>query len=414
MATLRRLNILIPTLLVVFITVLRLAESVSITIISPIKGETISVGTELRVSLSIIYAPGEDKESQTESLSVSTYDGDDTNTKVSWTVSGQMLKDYVTANEGGFTMTLTATEDGTHFLDRCTLGHDLDVVLSVRMDNREGSLVIATEPIQFKVTRSIVLHPPIMQAPSSRLSSSLLTASSKRGWRRIEITPSNINRTDRSRYSPLVRNIELAEGWDFWSGGAGAEHYDLFAYLSKLMPRSTLVDIGTNHGKSAFAFASEPTNRVLSYDVVPRRPYIAEANGLSEARLARHVPNVAFRTRNFLEPVLNNTSGCSSSDILNPELEEILSAAAISLDTAHVPEEDGFEYAMVNFLMKHGYQGILIADDIYWSAGMIAWWRSVPPTLVRYDFTAFGHSAGTGVIDFGGTMVVQACKELGA
>jgi hypothetical protein len=149
MATLRRLTILIPTLLVVFITVLRLAESVTITIISPIKGETISVGTELRVSLSIIYAPGEDKESQTESLSVSTYDGDDTNTEVSWAVSGQMLKDYVTANEGGFTMTLTATEDGTHFLDRCTLGHDLDVVLSVRMDNREGSLVIATEPIQF-------------------------------------------------------------------------------------------------------------------------------------------------------------------------------------------------------------------------------------------------------------------------
>ena len=49
---------------------------------------------------------------------------------------------------------------------------------------------------------------------------------------------------------------------------AGQSEYRLYAYLSTFFNKTTILDIGTRTGGSGLALSYNPTNKVISYDLV--------------------------------------------------------------------------------------------------------------------------------------------------
>src|SRR5688572_29296070 len=48
----------------------------------------------------------------------------------------------------------------------------------------------------------------------------------------------------------------------------GKQHYQLLAYLSTLVNDCIIIDIGTHRGSSALALSYNPTNKIMSYDII--------------------------------------------------------------------------------------------------------------------------------------------------
>ena len=49
---------------------------------------------------------------------------------------------------------------------------------------------------------------------------------------------------------------------------AGQSEYRLYAYLSTFFNSTTIIEVGTRTGGSGLALSYNPTNRVISYDLV--------------------------------------------------------------------------------------------------------------------------------------------------
>ena len=145
------------------------------------------------------------------------------------------------------------------------------------------------------------------------------------------------------------------------------EHYRLLAHLSCHFKNATLFDIGTHKGYSALALSYNPDNRIVSYDV----------EDLKDLRHHEKLNQIDFQVGNALE---------------DPRL---LSSPLILLDTYH----DGrFEAQTLDFLERNNYRGLLILDDIYLNATMMALWERIP--LPKEDVSDIGHWSGTGLVDF--------------
>ena len=154
------------------------------------------------------------------------------------------------------------------------------------------------------------------------------------------------------------------------------EHYKLLACVASQFKGAHLVDIGTYLGYSALALAtgaSELGNRVTSYDVADCLPPAPVA-------CVRDVPAVELRVRD------------ASSDLA----EISRSAQLIVLDVT--PHDGVQERAMISSLIKDGYKGLLVLDDIRLNPDMEALWAWVP--LKKLDATALGHWSGTGIVVF--------------
>lgn len=150
------------------------------------------------------------------------------------------------------------------------------------------------------------------------------------------------------------------------------EHYKLISYLSRQCPDgSTVIDIGTFLGFSALALANNQAVSVVTYDiaecVVPPRPSILD------------VSNIEYRVKDCME-----------------DIELLLDAPLVVLD---VDPHDGVqEKHMIGMLLKHGYKGLVLCDDIHLNSGMKNFWDWVP--MKKIDLTEYGHFSGTGVIIF--------------
>jgi hypothetical protein len=143
------------------------------------------------------------------------------------------------------------------------------------------------------------------------------------------------------------------------------EHYKLLAHLANNLNDVTVYDIGTYRGLSAIAMSSNPSNRVVSYDI---------ENFLECASPA----NVEFKIGDcYLDP-------------------EMLNSPLISLDVD--PHDGEFEKRFIAYLITNKYKGTVICDDIHLSPQMQDFWDSV--TVKKFDVTEFGHSSGTGMIVF--------------
>lgn len=173
--------------------------------------------------------------------------------------------------------------------------------------------------------------------------------------------------------SALYPYAKYHEFFPFFMKGPGQEHYSLLAHLSKqCSPGSTVLDIGTFTGFSALALAANPDIKVITYDLVDNIPNDGTPT-------IRQVPNIDYRIQNCLE-----------------DIETMLKAPLISLD---VDPHDGMqEVEIITSLIRAGYKGIVVCDDIYKNDGMKAFWNWVP--LKKVDVSRYGHWSGTGIVVF--------------
>lgn len=143
------------------------------------------------------------------------------------------------------------------------------------------------------------------------------------------------------------------------------EHYNLLSTLSNEYNGVKIYDIGTYKGLSALALSANPNNLVISYDI----GYFIEVD--------RPV-NVEFRIGNFYTDA------------------EMLSSPLIMFDIE--PHNGLDERVFIDNLLRVGYKGTVIFDDIHLNDGMQKFWDSV--TQEKYDLTTMGHWSGTGKVIF--------------
>ncbi len=155
---------------------------------------------------------------------------------------------------------------------------------------------------------------------------------------------------------------------------AGRQHYRLLESLSASVSGCTLFDIGTHKGMSALALASNPANRVVSFDLVRKE-------GLPER------PNIEYHTDDLMTPEGRETWK-----------ETLLASPYIFLDID--PHEGTREYAFYEWLRDNAYKGTLICDDIWYFKEMRDnFWLKIPSEF-KTDLTSRGHWSGTGQIRF--------------
>jgi predicted O-methyltransferase YrrM len=167
--------------------------------------------------------------------------------------------------------------------------------------------------------------------------------------------PQALDAVNKSRYVHMVHDAHLAEPKNYFATfrsdflkPAGVEPYNLLATLAQQLKDNVIFDLGTHYGTSAFALASEVSNRIASYDVVSHENLVADYNKMSTEELRAAAPNVAFKGGNALF-----------------DLRELLEAPLISLDTAHFPDTMPFERELIQALQQAGYNGIVVCDDIF-------------------------------------------------
>jgi len=158
----------------------------------------------------------------------------------------------------------------------------------------------------------------------------------------------------------------------YFNQPAGEEHYRLLERLVR-GKQGVVVDLGTLYGLSALALSSNPHVEVWSYDIHNHIP--------NDARI-RQIPNISFRIKNGLDAI--------------PDFVDRTDLIILDIDP-----HDGIQEAQcIDLLLKHGYHGTVVCDDIHLNGPMETWWNSVD--LPKQDVTAQGHHSGTGIIHFDG------------
>ncbi len=178
-----------------------------------------------------------------------------------------------------------------------------------------------------------------------------------------------------------VRNLDISElenqsiNKNDWLS-AGQSEYRLYAYLSTFFNLSIILDVGTRTGGSALALSHNPTNKVISYDLVEQG-----------ATQAINKENIEFKIQDFREDDLNWNH--------------------VSIIMIDVDPHDGIkEVEMMEFLEEQGWSGLILLDDIgpAWPDVEYMWESITEPKL---DVSEVGHMSGTGLVNFGSKHVVD-------
>lgn len=157
-------------------------------------------------------------------------------------------------------------------------------------------------------------------------------------------------------------------------GQPGDQHYRLLAALAAQFNDQTIIDIGTHMGSSALALATNPKNRIVSFDIHRKTPL-------------RDLPNVNFELANLWDPVVREYWS-----------ETVLGSAMIVLDVD--PHNGTMEWEFYQWLKGKQYKGLLVCDDIWYFKPMRDhFWLKVPSSE-KLDVTNLGHWSGTGLIAF--------------
>ena len=180
----------------------------------------------------------------------------------------------------------------------------------------------------------------------------------------------------------LTESIESPDGWVDFARGVTGEHYGLLCYLSTKFNNATILDLGTWAGWSAVSIAQNPTNKVITYDIVDE--------------LGRSQNGICIKDK--FDTYSNIERRMIDARTESPEV--IKSADLIILD---IDPHDGIqETDFTNYLDEIGYEGFVVCDDVHLNKGMRDWWSSI--TLPKYDLTDVAHNnsqAGTGLICYG-------------
>lgn len=182
-----------------------------------------------------------------------------------------------------------------------------------------------------------------------------------------------------------VRDVDVAsEAMPFadwhenskYLASASGEHYKLLAAIAGRFVRGRFYDVGTYLGHSALALAhrsGELGNRVISYD-------IADCFPAEHSRIKSH-PGIELRVKDALEDVA----------------EIAANADLVLLDVT--PHDGKQERVFIAELVRLGFRGLLVLDDIHLNPEMTALWQWIPAPR-KVDLTEVGHWSGTGVVAF--------------
>lgn len=183
--------------------------------------------------------------------------------------------------------------------------------------------------------------------------------------RRYNLSEPSLNKID---LSVLAKHVTIPDDLKYFLDRQCLEHYRLIAHLSTLFENEIIFDIGTNKGYSALALAYNPTNKVVSYDIVDCRAVACMEE-------------------------LGRVEFCIGDVRQDPRLSQ---TPLVMLDTDH---DGGFERQFYRYLQRIGYKGLLFLDDIHFSPQMKEFWNSISEPKV--DLTFLGHWSGSGLVDFG-------------
>jgi hypothetical protein len=157
---------------------------------------------------------------------------------------------------------------------------------------------------------------------------------------------------------------------------AGTEHYRLISYLASVLKdendRVPMIDIGTYTGLSALALATDPEQSVITYDIIDNIP--DEATDSIKKRA-----NIECKIMNCCD-----------------DMAAICDSKLIVLD---VDPHDGLqEPVIIDALVKNGFKGLLVLDDIHLNENMKRFYDSIE--LPTTDVSYYGHWSGTGIVNF--------------
>jgi len=174
-----------------------------------------------------------------------------------------------------------------------------------------------------------------------------------------------------------MQNHDYLVDTTYYNLEAGQAEYRLYSYMSTLFDNVTILDIGTNQGRSAVALSHNPNNHVISYDIqdhINTRDYKLFTK-----------PNMEFHVKNVLEDI-------------TPEFIQSKNVQLVMIDICHTgpPEREIMEK-----LWDCGYRGTVLLDDIWhpdpsFRDGMQQMWNELP--WPKYDVTSLGHWSGTGLV----------------
>ena len=183
----------------------------------------------------------------------------------------------------------------------------------------------------------------------------------------LNIIPSIVNNHDLSILWPYAKGSQF----NYFNLESGNEHYRLLYHISWQIPtNSTIIDIGTSTGHSALALSANPNINVITYNICDQ---VQDNDSIKQKK------NIDIRIKNCID-----------------DIHILLKSPFIMLDVFH----DGtFEKVLVEELIKHNYNGIVLCDDIFLNKEMLDFWNWVP--VPKIDITEYGHWSGTGLLLFG-------------
>ena len=165
-------------------------------------------------------------------------------------------------------------------------------------------------------------------------------------------------------------------------GKPGYQHYRLLAYLSTLCNNTTILDVGTQFGDSAFALSYNTTNVVHSLDI----------ENMEKGAGTLRRDNIRFHYDNLFG---STPEADAARERWTPL---ILSSPLIFLDVD--PHNGTMEWEFFQFLCRIGYRGVMVCDDIlHFEAMRIEFWDRIQE-VAKYNFTSVGHWSGCGILDF--------------
>ena len=169
-----------------------------------------------------------------------------------------------------------------------------------------------------------------------------------------------------------IQSAAFEDVHNFISMKAGVEHYRLLTHIALHNNNIKIIDLGTYKGWSALALAANPSNRVISYDIVD----------LFEKSDLQQKPNITYKIKNFLD-----------------DLDELDGVSLIMLD---IDPHDGVqERQIIETLLARHFRGVVIMDDInnaQFFPELVTYFQSIP--LRKENITHLGHHSGTGIIYF--------------
>jgi hypothetical protein len=163
----------------------------------------------------------------------------------------------------------------------------------------------------------------------------------------------------------------------FYAAEPGKEPYRLLEKLAAAMPEgSVAVVLGTGYGAAALALAlgnqGVSVNTYDTVDCLPPEPTTPSVRIMKNVQ-THIVPDV----REIVQDI-------ATADLVVIDIEPL----------------DGVKQEQcVERLMQHGFQGIVVCDDIHLTKGMRKFWDWAPGP--KADLTHVGHWSGTGAIALG-------------